>query len=156
MSGVGRVRGCSLCRRSLLLPPRFAYPTPRWRCVPTQVRARGELSLAVLIETMRREGFELSVSPPTVLFKTRYEPALGEPALTPSVPAVEGVAPPARPPTRCHLAGWLLGCVPSPVVAPPPAAAFPVVPRHLGRPVVASSRAHERLAMAVSPQFSVQ
>ena len=35
-----------------------------------QVRARGELSLAVLIETMRREGFELSVSPPAVLFKT--------------------------------------------------------------------------------------
>ncbi len=34
------------------------------------MRARGELSLAVLIETMRREGFELSVSPPAVLFKT--------------------------------------------------------------------------------------
>jgi len=35
-----------------------------------EVRGRGELQLAVLIETMRREGFELSVSPPTVLFRT--------------------------------------------------------------------------------------
>jgi GTP-binding protein len=34
-----------------------------------EVRARGELQLAVLIETMRREGFELSVSPPSVLLK---------------------------------------------------------------------------------------
>lgn len=34
-----------------------------------EVRGRGELQLAVLIETMRREGFELSVSPPSVLFK---------------------------------------------------------------------------------------
>ena len=35
----------------------------------TEVRGRGELQLAVLIETMRREGFELSVSPPAVLFR---------------------------------------------------------------------------------------
>lgn len=35
-----------------------------------EVRGRGELQLAVLIENMRREGFELSVSPPAVLFKT--------------------------------------------------------------------------------------
>ena len=34
-----------------------------------EVHARGELQLAVLIETMRREGFELSVSPPMVLVK---------------------------------------------------------------------------------------
>ena len=34
-----------------------------------EVRGRGELQLAVLIENMRREGFELSVSPPVVLFK---------------------------------------------------------------------------------------
>ncbi len=36
-----------------------------------EVMGRGELQLAVLIENMRREGFELSVSPPKVLF--RYE-----------------------------------------------------------------------------------
>ena len=34
-----------------------------------EVQGRGELHLGVLIETMRREKFELSVSPPAVLFK---------------------------------------------------------------------------------------
>ena len=34
------------------------------------VAGRGELQLGVLIETMRREGFELSISRPQVLFKT--------------------------------------------------------------------------------------
>ena len=34
------------------------------------VAGRGELNLGVLIETMRREGFELSISRPSVLFKT--------------------------------------------------------------------------------------
>ena len=35
-----------------------------------EVGGRGELQLGVLIETMRREGFELSVGRPKVLFKT--------------------------------------------------------------------------------------
>jgi GTP-binding protein len=43
-----------------------------------EVSGRGELQLGVLIETMRREGFELSVSRPRVLFQTepgqRLEP----------------------------------------------------------------------------------
>jgi len=43
-----------------------------------EVSGRGELQLGVLIETMRREGFELSISRPRVLFKTengqRMEP----------------------------------------------------------------------------------
>ncbi|OLY85504.1 GTP-binding protein TypA/BipA-like protein [Smittium mucronatum] len=34
-----------------------------------EVRGRGELQLSILIETMRREGFELSVSPPRVLLR---------------------------------------------------------------------------------------
>jgi GTP-binding protein len=34
------------------------------------VAGRGELQLGVLIETMRREGFELSISRPRVLFQT--------------------------------------------------------------------------------------
>jgi GTP-binding protein len=34
-----------------------------------EVGGRGELQLGVLVETMRREGFELSVSAPKVLFK---------------------------------------------------------------------------------------
>ncbi len=38
-----------------------------------EVAGRGELQMAVLIETMRREGFELSVSRPRVLFKTDPE-----------------------------------------------------------------------------------
>lgn len=43
-----------------------------------EVAGRGELQLGVLIETMRREGFELSISRPRVLFKVidgaRQEP----------------------------------------------------------------------------------
>ncbi|KAL6785388.1 EFG7 [Auxenochlorella protothecoides x Auxenochlorella symbiontica] len=34
-----------------------------------EVQARGELQLGLLIENMRREGFELSVSPPRVVFR---------------------------------------------------------------------------------------
>ena len=41
-----------------------------------QVSGRGELQMAVLIETMRREGFELTVSRPRVVFKT--DPDTGE------------------------------------------------------------------------------
>ncbi len=41
-----------------------------------QVSGRGELQMAVLIETMRREGFELTVSRPRVVFQT--DPETGE------------------------------------------------------------------------------
>lgn len=41
-----------------------------------EVAGRGELQLGILIETMRREGFELSVSRPKVLF--RRDPETGE------------------------------------------------------------------------------
>jgi GTP-binding protein len=41
-----------------------------------EVAGRGELQLAVLIETMRREGFELSVSRPRVLLKS--DPVTGQ------------------------------------------------------------------------------
>ena len=34
-----------------------------------EIGGRGELQLGILIETMRREGFELSVSRPKVLYK---------------------------------------------------------------------------------------
>ena len=40
------------------------------------VSGRGELQLAILIETMRREGFEVGVSRPKVVFQT--DPATGE------------------------------------------------------------------------------
>jgi GTP-binding protein len=42
----------------------------------TEVAGRGELQLGVLIETMRREGFELAISRPRVLFKS--DPASGQ------------------------------------------------------------------------------
>ncbi|WP_417520176.1 translational GTPase TypA [Minwuia sp.] len=38
-----------------------------------EVAGRGELQIGVLIETMRREGFELSISRPRVLFQTDEE-----------------------------------------------------------------------------------
>jgi len=38
-----------------------------------EVAGRGELQLGVLIETMRREGYELSISRPRVLFKSHPE-----------------------------------------------------------------------------------
>ncbi|MCM2343881.1 MAG: translational GTPase TypA [Alphaproteobacteria bacterium] len=44
-----------------------------------EVAGRGELQLGVLIETMRREGFELSVSRPRVLFKKGEDGSLLEP-----------------------------------------------------------------------------
>src|SRR5262249_25789877 len=34
-----------------------------------KVQARGELQLAILIETMRREGYEMQISRPQVIFK---------------------------------------------------------------------------------------
>lgn len=38
-----------------------------------EVSGRGQLHLTVLIETMRREGFELEVGPPTVIYKENAE-----------------------------------------------------------------------------------
>jgi len=42
----------------------------------TEVKGRGELQLGILIENMRREGFELEVSPPTILYQT--DPVTGK------------------------------------------------------------------------------
>jgi len=44
-----------------------------------EVAGRGELQLGVLIETMRREGFELSISRPRVLFRDGSNGQLEEP-----------------------------------------------------------------------------
>jgi GTP-binding protein len=41
-----------------------------------EVAGRGELQLGVLVETMRREGFEMSISRPRVLYQT--DPVTGE------------------------------------------------------------------------------
>jgi GTP-binding protein len=42
------------------------------------VSGRGQLHLTVLIETMRREGFELEVGPPTVIYKDNEETGVKE------------------------------------------------------------------------------
>lgn len=44
-----------------------------------KVQARGELQLAVLVETMRREGYELQISRPQVIFKRDDAGAVLEP-----------------------------------------------------------------------------
>lgn len=44
-----------------------------------EVKGRGELQLAILIEEMRRDGFELSVSPPSVLFRKAVDGSREEP-----------------------------------------------------------------------------
>jgi GTP-binding protein len=44
-----------------------------------EIKGRGELQMGVLIETMRREGFELSVSPPKVIYKRNEQNQLLEP-----------------------------------------------------------------------------
>ncbi len=70
-----------------------------------EVQGRGELALAVLVETMRREGFELTVGRPTVVTQ-QIDGALHEPVerLTVDVPedylgAVTSLWP-------CARAGW--------------------------------------------------
>ena len=47
--------------------------TPSAQADSFEVAGRGELQLAVLIEEMRREGFEMAISRPRVLFKTEPE-----------------------------------------------------------------------------------
>jgi GTP-binding protein len=50
---------------------------PTWRCASTTptrtassiVSGRGELHLTILLENMRREGYELAVSKPRVVFR---------------------------------------------------------------------------------------
>lgn len=44
-----------------------------------EVHGRGEMQLGILVETMRREGFELSVSPPSVLYREEEDGTVVEP-----------------------------------------------------------------------------
>jgi len=53
--------------------------TPAQSSESIQVNGRGELQLGILIEQMRREGFELCVSPPRVLVKKSEAGELLEP-----------------------------------------------------------------------------
>jgi GTP-binding protein len=53
------------------------FPSPH-HADAMEVHGRGELQMGILLETMRREAYEVSVSPPQVLFKEengkKYEP----------------------------------------------------------------------------------
>lgn len=44
-----------------------------------KVKARGELQLAILVETMRREGYEMQISRPQVIFHRNEQGAVEEP-----------------------------------------------------------------------------
>jgi len=44
-----------------------------------KVQARGELQLAILVETMRREGYEIQISRPQVIFKRNEKGTIEEP-----------------------------------------------------------------------------
>ena len=45
----------------------------------TTVFARGELQLGILIEQLRREGFECTISPPKILTKVKEDGSVLEP-----------------------------------------------------------------------------
>ena len=47
-----------------------------------EVKARGEMQIAILVEQMRREGFEILVSRPEVIFERREDGSLFEPLET--------------------------------------------------------------------------
>ncbi len=44
-----------------------------------KVKARGELQLAILVETMRREGYEMQISRPQVIFRRNEQGVIEEP-----------------------------------------------------------------------------
>ncbi len=54
------------------------------------VAGRGEMHLSILLETMRREGYELLVSAPRVLFKTDENGVMTEPAERVTIDVPEG------------------------------------------------------------------
>jgi GTP-binding protein len=56
----------------------------------TVVQARGELQLSIIIETIRREGFELAVSPPQVVFDLDDQGELVEPVEEITIDCEEG------------------------------------------------------------------
>ena len=71
-------------RDLVALPPEVRDHEPRMALVPPggdayEVAGRGELQLGVLIENMRREGFELAVSRPRIVTRTGPKGELLEP-----------------------------------------------------------------------------
>ncbi len=65
------MQGRIIRERLLRTRPKAISPSRSTRpATAFEVAGRGELQLGVLIETMRREGFEVSISRPRVLFQT--------------------------------------------------------------------------------------
>lgn len=58
------------------MSPAYSFPESG---IPSQVHGRGELQLGILIEQMRREGFEVSISPPRVLYRETKDGTVEEP-----------------------------------------------------------------------------
>ena len=75
MSGIGNVTiGDTICARGFAEPLPFVKigaPTLEmtFSVNDSPFAGRGEMSLSILIETMRREGYEFQVSPPRVLYR---------------------------------------------------------------------------------------
>jgi GTP-binding protein len=74
-----------------------------------EVQARGELQLAVLVEIMRREGFELTVGKPEVVTReidgTLHEPIeSGSPSTCPR--STSARSPSCSPPARAGSSTW--------------------------------------------------
>ena len=81
------------------------------RVLPTErpdtweVQGRGELQLAVLVETMRREGFELTVGKPQVVTR-EIDGKLHEPVERLSVDVPRTTSASCRSSSRCARAAW--------------------------------------------------
>jgi GTP-binding protein len=62
------------CESNVTLEVKLAADTDSF-----EVHGRGELQLGILIEQMRREGFEVSISPPRVLYRDLSDGTQEEP-----------------------------------------------------------------------------
>ena len=70
-----------------------------------EVQGRGELQLAVLVETMRREGFELTVGKPQVVIR-EIDGKVHEPVERVTIDVPEDTSACSRRCSRCARVGW--------------------------------------------------
>ncbi len=81
------------------------------RVLPTErpdaweVQGRGELALAILVEQMRREGFELTVGKPQVVTRT-IDGKVHEPTERMTIDVPEEYLAPSRSSSRSARAAW--------------------------------------------------
>src|SRR6185437_784607 len=115
-----------------------------------EVAGRGELQLGVLIEQMRREGFEMSISRPRVLFQTgengeRLEP-IEEVTIDVDDPDTGVVI------EKISLRKGEMQDMPPPRAATTPIVFLPPSPRLIGYP--GESLTHPRATGAITRTFS--